>query len=45
MEAELSSEIAVRSSWSSTQVYMMAGVCLLLGVAIGAICSADRSRQ
>jgi cytochrome c-type biogenesis protein CcmH/NrfG len=35
MATELSSETTARSSWSATQVYVMAAVCLLLGVAIG----------
>jgi cytochrome c-type biogenesis protein CcmH/NrfG len=35
MSAELSNETTERSSWSSTQVYTMAALCLLIGVAIG----------
>lgn len=35
MPTELSTETTARSAWSSTQVYAMAALCLLLGVAIG----------
>lgn len=35
MAAEVSNQSTGGSSWSSTQVYIMAAVCLLLGVAIG----------
>jgi cytochrome c-type biogenesis protein CcmH/NrfG len=35
MATELSGETTARSAWSATQVYVMAAVCLLLGVAIG----------
>ena len=35
MATELLNDTSARSSWSATQVYIMAAVCLLLGVAIG----------
>jgi tetratricopeptide (TPR) repeat protein len=35
MATELSSETTARSTWSSAQVYAMAALCLVLGVAIG----------
>ena len=35
MATELSTGTTARSSWSTTQVYVMAAICLLMGIAIG----------